>query len=94
LAGVLVLAADQETIGRGMMLLSLYAAGMGVPFLIAAVALGKFQEKSGFFKRHLRFIEKIAGVFLVITGIFIFTGQLQSLGTFILDYLPFLGRIG
>lgn len=94
LAGVLVLAADQETIGRGMMLLSLYAAGMGIPFLIAAVALGKFQSNSGFLKRHLGTIEKIAGIFLIITGVFIFTGELQSLGSLLLDYFPFLAHIG
>jgi cytochrome c-type biogenesis protein len=94
LAGVLVLAADQETIGRGMALLSLYAAGMGIPFLLAAVAMGRFQTKSKFLKRHLGLIEKIAGVFLIMTGIFIFTGELQSVGGLLLDYLPFLSDLG
>lgn len=94
LAGVLVLAADQETVGRGMILLSIYAAGMGIPFLIAAVAMGRFQAKTGFLKRHLGKIEKIAGIFLILTGFFIITGELQSIGSLILDYLPFLAELG
>ncbi|MFT6072922.1 MAG: cytochrome c-type biogenesis protein [Alphaproteobacteria bacterium] len=94
LAGVLVLASNQNTVAEGMGLLSLYAAGMGIPFLLAAVAMSKFQAKSGFFKRHLGVIEKIAGVFLIVTGLFIFLGELQSFGTLLLDYLPFLSDLG
>lgn len=94
LAGILVLAADQETIGQGMILLSLYAAGMGIPFMIAAFAMGYFQDKSTFLKKHLGTIEKISGVFLILTGIFIFTGELQSLGTILLNLFPFLTQIG
>jgi cytochrome c-type biogenesis protein len=94
LAGILVLAADQETIAQGMILLSLYAAGMGIPFLLAAFAMGHFQNKSQFLKRHLGTIEKISGIFLIITGVFIFTGELQSFGTILLDLFPFLTDIG
>jgi cytochrome c-type biogenesis protein len=94
LASVLVLASNQTTITDGMILLSFYAAGMGIPFLISAMIIHKFQEKSAFLKRHLNVIEKIAGILLIFTGIFIFWGKLQLLGGFLLDYLPFLNGFG
>jgi cytochrome c-type biogenesis protein len=94
LASVLVLASSQKTVFQGMILLSLYAAGMGIPFLISALIIEKFQEKSIFLKRHLNVIEKIAGILLLLTGIFIFLGELQSLGGLILDFLPFLNQFG
>ena len=94
LAGILVLAAQQQTIAQGMILLSLYAAGMGIPFLLAAYGMGHFQNKSKFLKRHLGTIEKISGIFLIVTGIFIFTGELQTLGTILLDTFPFLTDLG
>lgn len=79
LASILTIAANQETVGQGMILLSLYAAGMGIPFLIAAFAMEYFQEKSVLLKRNLNLIEKIAGIFLIITGVLIFTGDIQKL---------------
>lgn len=94
LAGVLILASQQETIVRGMVMLSVYAAGLGIPFIIAALGLGYFQQKSGFLKKHLGIIEKIAGLFLTLTGIFIFSNHLQNIGTFLIGYIPFLGKLG
>lgn len=94
LAGVLVLAASQETIVQGMIMLSLYALGLGIPFLLFAFSLGYFQEKSNFLKRHLGLIEKISAVFLIITGFLIFTSGLQSFGVWIVDTFPILERIG
>lgn len=94
LAGVLVLASAQETVQEGMALLSLYAMGMGIPFLIAAVTLSSFNQKSKFLKRHLGTIEKISGAFLILTGLFIFTGDLQQFGTSLIEIFPFLGKFG
>ena len=94
LAGVLVLAAQQETAREGMLLLSLYSAGMGIPFLAFAMGLGYFQKKSGFLKRHLGTIERIAGIFLILTGFFIFTGSLQTFGTYLIETFPFLAKVG
>ncbi|MEM6603095.1 MAG: cytochrome c biogenesis protein CcdA [Pseudomonadota bacterium] len=94
LTSVLLLASQQETITEGMALLSLYSAGLGIPFLIAAMSLGMFQKKSNHIKRHLGLIEKIAGVLLLLTGIFIFTGSLQHFGTFLIETFPFLAKLG
>jgi len=94
LAGILVLASHQETIQKGMGLLSLYAVGIGLPFLVSALLISTFHEKSRFFKRHFNVIEKISGGLLLITGFFIFTGELQTFGNFILDYLPILSTLG
>ena len=94
LAGVLVLASAQDTVGEGMALLSLYAMGMGIPFLIAALTLSSFNQKSKFLRKNLGLIEKISGIFLILTGLFIFTGDLQQFGTSLIEIFPFLGKLG
>lgn len=90
LAGVLVLAASRETVGQGIVLLSAYSAGLGVPFLLTGLAVDRFFALSAKAKRHMRAVEIVAGVLLVVIGVLVFTDSLQALARY-LTFLPVLG---
>jgi len=94
LGSIITLAALEEKIGRGILLLSFYSLGLAIPFIISGILIDKFLLFSKSFKKYTLTITKAGGVILLLTGIAILTGQLQFLGFFILEYLPFLGNIG
>lgn len=76
LAGILTLAAAQDTVGRGVFLLSLYSAGLGLPFLAMALSIDRFFRLFGRIRRHFRAIEIVAGLLLVGVGLLVMTGRL------------------
>lgn len=88
LAGILILAANQATVGNGMVLLGAYSLGLGIPFLITGVAFNYFLGFSGWLKRHFRTVEIVSGGFLVIVGILIFFNSLGVIGQFLARYFP------
>ncbi len=94
LGSILTLAALEENVAQGTLLLSFYSLGLAIPFIISGILIDKFLLFSKFFKKYLSIITKIGGVVLLLTGIAILTGQLQILGFFILEYFPSLGNIG
>jgi cytochrome c-type biogenesis protein len=90
LAGILALAASEETVGRGILLLSFYSAGLALPFLITAVAFNAFLTVSSKIKRHFRIVEIVGGVFLIVIGFLIFTNSLTYLSALISQIFPWL----
>ena len=90
LAGVLVLAANYETVSQGVILLSAYSLGLGVPFLLTGLAVDRFFAISKRMKRHMRAVEIVAGILLVVIGVLVFTDSLQALSRY-LTFLPVLG---
>ena len=94
LGSILALAALEENIGKGTLLLSFYSLGLAIPFIISGILIDKFLLFSKGFKKYLSIITKVGGAILLLTGIAILTGQLQILGFFILEYFPTLGNIG
>lgn len=94
LATVLFWAAQEDTIARGTLLLAVYAAGLGVPFLLAAFFVRPFMRFSARIRRHLRKIEIGMGVFLILVGITFLTGAFESSAYWLLETFPALGRIG
>jgi cytochrome c-type biogenesis protein len=95
LAAILAIAASKETVAKGAGLLAVYSAGLGIPFLIAALAVEPFAAFLARFKRHLGMVEKTMGGLLVLTGIaFAFTNVTQDVSNWILESFPALGRIG
>jgi cytochrome c-type biogenesis protein len=94
LSTILALAAGRDSLGYGVSLLSVYAAGLGIPFMAAALAVKPFMGFLGRFRRHLHKVEIAAGGLLVITGVMIITGQLSVLSYWILETFPILGEIG
>ncbi len=94
LATILTLAAGGPSPGHGVGLLAAYAAGIGVPFVAAAAAIGPFLRWAGRVRRHMRTIEMVIGALLIATGTAIFFGQMAHIGQWLLDAVPAFGRIG
>ncbi|MEE9264468.1 MAG: cytochrome c biogenesis protein CcdA [Vicinamibacteria bacterium] len=90
LAGVLALAATQDTVAQGVWLLVAYSLGLGVPFIATALATNRFLDLFDRVKNHMRFIEITAGVLLVAVGILVATDKLQALSRYF-TFLPVLG---
>jgi len=76
LAALLTMAAVQETVGHGMTLLAVYALGLGVPFLVAALGVNTFLGFMARFQRYGRAVELVNGGVLIAVGCLIFTNQL------------------
>jgi cytochrome c-type biogenesis protein len=93
LATVLTLAANEGSLGAGVRLLLVYSLGLGVPFVLAAAAIGPFIAFLQRFRRHLRHVEMVMGVLLVLTGVLMLTGSLNWFGQWLIDNVPFLARI-
>ena len=94
LAGVLAVAGSEATVLRGAGLLAVYSAGLGVPFLLAAFAMGPFLRFLTRFRAHLGMVEKGMGVLLILTGLAFLTGSFSQLGFYLLEAFPVLGRLG
>lgn len=94
LASVLMVAGAEDSMARGAGLLAAYAAGIGIPFLVAALFTGPFLRWLSGFRRYLGRIEKIMGMGLVATGVLIFAGAMPVIGGWLLETIPALGRIG
>jgi cytochrome c-type biogenesis protein len=94
LAGILALAAERETVAQGVLLLSVYSAGLGIPFLIAAFAVRGFFAAFARLKRYLRAFEIASGVLLVAIGLLLLTDRLAVLSNWFAKLLPFLQRLG
>jgi cytochrome c-type biogenesis protein len=93
LATVLTLAASEGSLGAGVRLLFVYSLGLGLPFILAAVAIGPFIAFLQRFRRHLGRVEMVMGVLLVVTGVLMLTGSLNWFGQWLIDNVPVLGRI-
>jgi len=94
LGSILVLASTEENLGRGIMLLSFYSVGLAIPFILSGYLMQKFLIFSKNFKNNINKVTNIGGIILLITGVLIITNQLQALGYYLLDVLPFLQNFG
>jgi cytochrome c-type biogenesis protein len=79
LASILMIAATEEKVAHGIVLLLLYSIGLGIPFLLSSLALHRFISIFNKFKKYIRLFEIITGFFLVIVGVLIFTNWLAIL---------------
>jgi cytochrome c-type biogenesis protein len=93
LATVLALAANEASLATGVKLLFVYSLGLGVPFILAAVAVQPFIAFMQRFRRHLDKVEMAMGVILVLTGLLFLTGSINWFGSWLLDAFPELGQI-
>ena len=94
LAAILAVAASKETVAKGAGLLAVYSAGLGIPFMIAAFAIGPFTAFLARFKRHLALVERTMGGLMVLTGIAFLTGFVSEASYWLLEWFPVLGKIG
>jgi cytochrome c-type biogenesis protein len=94
LAAILAVAASEATVSRGASLLAVYSLGLGIPFVLAALAIEPFAAFLARFKRHLHRVEQVMGALLVLTGIAFLTGTITSFSFWLLETFPVLGKIG
>ena len=88
LAGILAVAATQETVGQGVQLLSAYSIGLGVPFFAAALAINRFFVAFARIRHHYHKIEIVSGALLVVIGVLIFTDRFTIIAQWLTPYLP------
>ena len=94
LGSILVLAATEESINKGISLLIFYSLGLALPFILSGFLIQKFLIFSKNFKKNINLVNKIGGFILLITGVLILTNQLQALGYYLLNIFPFLQNFG
>lgn len=88
LAGILAVAAAQDTVGDGVRLLSAYSLGLGVPFLGTALAINRFFAAFAKIRRYYHTIELVSGGLLVVIGVLIFTNRFTIIAQWLTPYLP------
>ncbi|MGH9024494.1 MAG: cytochrome c biogenesis CcdA family protein [Acidimicrobiia bacterium] len=91
LGSVLAVASTQGETGRGAALLIAYSLGLGVPFLLAGLALGRLEGVFGWFQRHSKGITLFSAAVLGLFGVILFTGNLPRVTARITDVLDALG---
>jgi cytochrome c-type biogenesis protein len=79
LSGLLTLASSQQTVGAGVLLLLVYALGLGVPFLLAGLAVERSLQMLRRVRPHMLTIERFSGVLLIGMGVLLFTDQLTRI---------------
>ena len=94
LGSILALASTEETIFEAIILLSFYSLGLAIPFILSGYLMQRFLLFSKNFKKNINLVSKTGGIVLLITGILILTNQLQILGYYLLNSLPFLQNFG
>ena len=94
LGSILVLASTEDSLSKGILLLFFYSIGLALPFILSGYLIQRFLIFSKNFKKNINKVSKIGGIILLITGILIITNQLQALGYYLLEILPFLQNFG
>ena len=94
LGSILALAATEESINKGILLLLFYSLGLALPFILSGYLIQRFLIFSKNFKKNINLVSKIGGLILLVTGILILTNQLQALGYYIINIFPFLQNFG
>ncbi|MGC8837924.1 MAG: cytochrome c biogenesis CcdA family protein [Anaerolineae bacterium] len=82
LAGILLLASQEQTAARGAFLLSAYSLGLGVPFLAVGAAFGPLSGWLRRLNRHLHLVSVVSGLLLIGIGLLIFTDSLRILAAY------------
>jgi cytochrome c-type biogenesis protein len=94
LGAILAVAAGEGSVSQGVTLLFVYSLGLGIPFILAAVAIRPFMSALQRYRGHLGVMEKVLGAFLVLTGILFLTDSMTLIAGWILQTFPSLATIG
>ena len=94
LGAILTLAANEASVTRGTTLLGIYAAGLGIPFLLAAMFIDRSMGLMNRLKRHMRTIERVSGGLLILVGVALITGAFSEFSWWLLETFPGLARLG
>lgn len=94
LGAILSLAASEASVARGTLLLGVYAAGLGIPFLLAAMFLNRSMTLMNRIKPHMGTIEKGMGGLLLFVGVMLITGLFTQFSWWLLEAFPGLALLG
>ncbi len=94
LGAILSIAATEASLARGTALLGVYALGLGLPFLLAALFIERAMGVMGRLKRHMKVIERAMGVLLIVVGVALVTGAFSAFSFWLLDTFPGLAVLG
>src|SRR5262247_781096 len=75
-------------VGRGILLLSIYAAGLALPFFLSALAVNSFFQFSQTFRRYIQPVHVMGGVLLIFVGILLLTDYMTFLNAYVLRFTP------
>jgi cytochrome c-type biogenesis protein len=90
LGSCLLMACNQDTMGKGIVLLSFYSLGLGIPFFITAVSFNTFLGVFGWIKKHFRTVEIISGLLLVTIGVLMLFGSFGYIANLLNQWFPWL----
>lgn len=90
LATILVYSGSQDTVWQGIIFLSMYSLGLGIPFILTGLSINAFLSYTKRIQKHYKVIEISIGVFLVIMGILLITGHIAVLAGYVAGWFPWL----
>jgi cytochrome c-type biogenesis protein len=91
LGAILSLAAQEGSTGRGTLLLGIYALGLGMPFLVAAIFIERSMVLMTKLKRHMKLIERLMGGLLLLVGLALVSGMFTDFSYWMLETYDTLG---
>jgi cytochrome c-type biogenesis protein len=91
LGAILSLAAQEGSMERGTLLLGVYALGLGLPFLFAAIFIERSMVFMAKLKKHMKLIERLMGTLLLIVGVALLTGAFTDFSYWMLETYEVLG---
>ena len=94
LGAILSLAASEGSVLRGSLLLAIYAAGLGLPFLAVALYMPRLSGLMVWMKGHHDQIERLMGLLLWTIGLLMLTGGFSSISYWLLETFPALAKLG
>jgi len=94
LGSILAFAALEDSVEKGILLLTTYSLGLSIPFIVSALMVNKFLKISKILQKYILRIKKISGYVLMFTGVLIITGKLQWIGFYLLKTFPILQKLG
>jgi len=93
LSAILLLASRMETLGQGIILLAVFSAGLGLPFIIASIFVSFFSSLLKKLNKYLNIVSIISGIFLIILGIIFVLDYMTRIMGYLTSWLPFLSRL-
>ena len=88
LGAILTLAAAQASVGHGAALLTAYSAGLALPFVVTALALDRFLSWFQRFRPYLVWVERLAGILLILLGLLLVTDRFTLLAGWLQGLTP------
>jgi cytochrome c-type biogenesis protein len=94
LGAILTMSAVSSSVTAGVVLLSIYSLGLGVPFLLSALFMRGLAQRYNSLRRFGRMGHIAAGIVMIVMGIAMVTGQFSVFAAWLLKTFPVLGQIG